>query len=422
MGSKGRIPPSHLRRPVPGHGMIHPDPFGPGIRPPGAFSPFDMLPHPEVIEQKLAGQQMEMQKLAIENERLAATHSTLRQELASAQHELHVLHAHIGAVKSEREQQMKGLADKISNMEAELKAADPIKSELQKAHSDAQNLHVARQELISKVQQLHQDRQRAQVDVQQFSALISELESVRQEYQHCRSTYDYEKILYNDHLESLQVMEKNYMTMASEVEKLRAELTNSANVDRRTGGPYVGMTGNNENEALGHPMGQKAYEDGYPVPQVHGALPASVGSGANAGAGAPAYVGAQSGPVAARVPSYESSRGPGYDAQRVPGYDAQRGPGYDTQRMLSYDAQRGAVYDAQRGPVYDAQRPGYDMQRGPGYDASRGTSYDAVVRGAAMLHGQVTPPNNAAYGSATPPARVGNGYEAPPRGGNPVQR
>lgn len=41
--------------------------------------------------------------------------------------------------------------------------------------------------------------------------------------------------MYNDHLESLQVMEKNYMTMAQEVEKLRAELTNAATVDRRSG-------------------------------------------------------------------------------------------------------------------------------------------------------------------------------------------
>jgi hypothetical protein len=31
------------------------------------------------------------------------------------------------------------------------------------------------------------------------------------------------------------VMEKNYITMARELEKLRAELSNSANVDRRAG-------------------------------------------------------------------------------------------------------------------------------------------------------------------------------------------
>lgn len=93
------------------------------------------------------------------------------------------------------------------------------------------------------------------------------------------------------------------MTMAREVEKLRAELVNTSNIDRRTGmllftfislsfrllamspltsydivddsivatnagGPYGGTPGSNENEASGHPVGQHVYEDGYSVPQV----------------------------------------------------------------------------------------------------------------------------------------------------------
>lgn len=118
-------------------------------------------------------------------------------------------------------------------------------------------------------------------------------------YWPCRATYDYEKKLYNDHLESLQVMEKNYITMARELEKLRAELTNTASLERRhgtlaclyftfcwiilsfsnfplsttdiwrlhVGGPY-GTTQNNEIEASGNPAGQNTYEDGYGVAQV----------------------------------------------------------------------------------------------------------------------------------------------------------
>ncbi|KAA8547841.1 hypothetical protein F0562_004270 [Nyssa sinensis] len=454
MGSKGRLPASHLRRPLPGPGLVHPDPFGSGIRPPpGAFPPFDMLPPPEVMEQRLAAQFGELQKLATENQRLAATHGTLRQELAAAQHELQIVHAQIGAVKSEREQQTRALMDKIAKMEAELQGAEPVKLELQQARADAQSLIAARQELISKVQQLTQDLQRVHSDVQQIPALMSELENLRQEYQHCRATYDYEKKLYNDHLESLQVMEKNYITMAREVEKLRAELSNAANVDRRTGGPYGGVTGYNENEAPAHyPVGQNAYEDGYGVPQGRGPLPAGGGSGAPGG-GTPGHVGAQSGPSPAmagydaqRGPNYEAQRGPGYDGQRVPGYDAhrasgydahrglgyetQRGPGYDVQRGFAYDAYRGPGYDGQRGLVYDAQRgsgyeahrgPGYDVQKGSSNDATKGPGYDAPSRGTVGSQGQVAPANNAPYGSTTPPNRTGSGYEAPPRGGNPIR-
>lgn len=416
MGSKGRIPPPHLRRSLPGPGMVHPDPYGPGIHPPpGAFPPFDMMPPPEVMEQKLAAQHVEMQRLAGENQRLAATHGTLRQELAAAQHELQILHAQIAAVKSEREQQMRSLMDKNAKIEAELQAAEPVKLELQQARAEAQNLMVERQESISKVQKLSQDLQRSHSDVQQIPALISELGSLRQEYQHCRATYDYEKKLYNDHLESLQVMEKNYITMARELEKLRAELSNTANVDRRTGGPYGGTPGKNENEASGNPVGQNAYEDGYGIPQGRVPLPAvSSGVSATTAAGGNPYVGAQSGPPPARA-GYDATRGPGYDASGRPAFDAQRGPGYD--------AQRGPGYEAQRGTIYDTQRPGYDLQKGPGYDSSKGTSYDAQIRGAAGPHGHVAPANNVPYGSATPPARgAASAYEAPPRGGNAARR
>ncbi|XP_022759341.1 protein FLX-like 2 [Durio zibethinus] len=420
MGSKGRIPPPHLRRPLPGPGMVHPEPFGPGILPhPGPFPPYDMLPPPEIMEQKLAAQHVEMQRLGTENQRLAATHGILRQELAAAQHELQILHAQIGVITSEREQQMRSLTDKIAKIEAELQASEPVKVELQQAHAEAQNLVLAREELMSKVNQLNEDLRRAHVDVQQIPALMSELESLRQEYQHCRATFDYEKKFYNDHLESLQVMEKNYMTMAREVEKLRAELMNAANVDRRNVGQYGGATGNNENDPSGYPVGQNAYEDGYGINQRYGPLPSAV-TGTNAGASAAVYGGAQSGPAPTRT-GYEASRGPAYDISKGPGYDVSRGTGYESQRVPSYDAQRGSSYDGQRAHAYDAQRgAGYDTQRGSVNDASRGATYDAPAR--SLAHGPAAPLNNGPYGSATPPARAGSTYEANPRGRNPVRR
>jgi uncharacterized coiled-coil DUF342 family protein len=138
------------------------------------------------MEQKLASQHGEMQRLATENQRLAATHGVLRQELAGAQHELQMLHAHVGSLKAEREQQMRAVVDKIAKMEAELKAAEPLKMELQQARGEAQNLVVVREELMAKAQHLSQEIQRVHAEVQQIPALISELERLRKEYQHCR--------------------------------------------------------------------------------------------------------------------------------------------------------------------------------------------------------------------------------------------
>ena len=229
MESQGRHPPPHhLRHPLP----IMPPP--PSAQP--AFPPFNnTLPPLQLMEQKLATQHGEMQRLAIENQRLAATHGNLRQELAAAQHELQMLHSQIGSIKSEGEQRMSGLADKVAKMEAELRKSEALKMEMQEARGEARGLVVAREELMSKVHQLTQEIQKSRGEVQQVPALMSELDGLRQEYQQCRATYDYEKKFYNDHIESLQAMEKNYMTMAMEVQKLQAQLMNSANSDRGAG-------------------------------------------------------------------------------------------------------------------------------------------------------------------------------------------
>lgn len=444
MGSTGRIPPHHMRRPLPGHGMGHPEPFGAGIRPPhGGFPPMDMLPPPEVLEQKLASQHVEMERLATENRRLATTHGTLRQHLAAAQQELQILESQIGGVKSEREQQMRGLVERISKMEAELRAAERLKMDLQKAHTEAQSLAEARQELISKVQQLSNELQRAHVDVQQIPALLGELNHLKQEFHQCRGTYDHERKVYLDHVESLQVMDKEYRTMAEEVAKLRAELNSTANADKRAA---YGPTGYGENDASGYnPSGQGSYEDGYGAPQVHAAYAAASGGPATApvaagggggvvasSGGTPTYGAPQSGPAAPRAGGYDGARVPGYEAQRAPAYDPSRGPAYDPQGAQAYNPQRVA-------PGYDAYRGGggYEMQRAPPpYDPQRAYSnnYDAHSRGAAPQpppnpQGQVGP-NNAPYGAAAvaqPPAaaRAGGGpagHEAQARGGNTARR
>ncbi|CAN1256639.1 Protein FLX-like 2 [Linum perenne] len=257
MASKGRIPHPHMRHPHPGpDSMHHTDQFALGMRPPlGHFPPFDMLPPGEVLEQKLSAQDLEMQRLVTENQRLAASHGSSRHELVAAQHELQRLHAHVQAIRAEREQQMKVLSDKTAKIENELKGAEPTKKELQQARIEAEKLVSSRQELMSKVHQLNQEIHKVHMEAQQIPALMLELEGLRQEQQRCRISYDYEKKLFNDHLESLEGMEKNYMTMAREVEKLRLQLANVAgNIEIDATGPW--RTG-----------GQNMYEDSYGVHQ-----------------------------------------------------------------------------------------------------------------------------------------------------------
>ncbi|XP_073057848.1 protein FLX-like 2 isoform X2 [Primulina eburnea] len=424
MSSQGRVFPPHLRRPLPGPGAVYPDPYSSAIPPPAAgFPPFEMLPPPEVMEHKLSAQHIEIEKLATENQRLAATHGSLRQDLATAKHDLQLVHSHIADMKSEKEHQTRGIMDKISMMEAELESSKRIKLELQQSRTEAQNLVAVRKELFAKVQQLTRDLQMAHSEAQQIPCLMSELDSLRQEYQHHRATYDYEKKLYHDHLESLQVMEKNNAAMTREVEKLRTELSNSANFDPRTGGSHVGSAGtagyngsvpvanyNPTQNTYGAAQGQSPFMGGITAASAAGGASvnydpyrAHTGAGydtqtGNTGAVYDALRGpagsaynAQRGPT---EPSYDAQRyssGPSYDANRWPsgpGYDAQRGPagaGYDTQRGLS-----GSSFGGQSGV-------NYDMQKVPGHDASSRATTGA--QGLALTN------NNA---STTPSMRGGS--------------
>ncbi|KAL5723451.1 hypothetical protein ACHQM5_006853 [Ranunculus cassubicifolius] len=396
MGSKGRVPPPLSRRPPPDPRMMHhpdpfgqhPDPFGHRIRPPpGAFPPFDMLPPPDILEQKLAVQNEEIHRLATENQRLAATHVTLRQDVAAGQQEIQIVQSQIGAVKHEKEHQIRGLRETIAKMENDLQSADSIKLELQEAQAEAQTLVAARQELIEKVQRLSQDYQRTYADVQQIPMLLSEMDVLKREYESCRATYDYEKKLYNDHNESLQAMEKNYLSMSREVEKLRAELASAVGPDLRTvaaygdhsaAAPYGASTGYKANEAAGH----YGYEDGYNVYQAHAAPPT-------------AYAG---GPT-----SYDAAppRRTGYEAQQP-----RTSTGPQGQVTAPY-GQAGAQQNFGVGGSYDARVGGGNPATPPALGGGGG--YDGQVRGG---------------NPSAPPSNVGGGgYEAQQhRGGNPARR
>ncbi|URD76645.1 hypothetical protein MUK42_37354 [Musa troglodytarum] len=173
------------------------------------------------------------------------------------------------------------LLDNISKMEADLKASEPVSVDLQ------QSLVVARQELISSVQQLTEDLQRRHGNAQQSPSLMSELEVLRQEYQDCRATYDYERKLHMDHYESLQVMEKNYVSME------RGPSVGAVSYDRAVAGSVAARA--LHDAPRGHAYGaSKGFS--YSSPRV---------AASNASGGS----------------SYDGPRGTGYDASVASGYD-----------------------------------------------------------------------------------------------------
>eukprot|EP00252_Welwitschia_mirabilis_P013491 TRINITY_DN29678_c0_g1_i1.p1 TRINITY_DN29678_c0_g1~~TRINITY_DN29678_c0_g1_i1.p1 ORF type:complete len:298 (-),score=94.11 TRINITY_DN29678_c0_g1_i1:272-1165(-) len=229
MSARNRIPQHALKAPPMGMPPMLDQPFARG---PVPFPPHPALldgplpPHPAILEEKIAAQHQEIQGLLIENQRLAATHVALREELSAAQHEMQRLNQMAGNLHAEKDLQVRELYEKTLKLETELRAAEPMKAELMQLHAENQKTAVLRQELTAQVQALTQDLTRARTDVQKAAALRAEMDSLHQELQRARAAIEYEKKTHADQLEQSQVMEKNVISMAREVEKLRAELAN----------------------------------------------------------------------------------------------------------------------------------------------------------------------------------------------------
>ncbi|KAK8937002.1 hypothetical protein KSP39_PZI011973 [Platanthera zijinensis] len=222
MSSRGHLPSPLLRKPAQAPGMMRHGPF-PGY-PPSSHHPLEHVNPVEFLEKKIMLQEDEMDRLAVENRRLAATHTVLRQELVSAQHEIQRIHAHVGSIHKESEIKIRVLLDKIAKSEADIYASEEVRKELKKAHLEGQSLFTERQELTTKIQHMTEALKNAKADTKNLPEMHIELEGLKQEHKKLRSAFEYEKNLNKEQVEQMCGMEKNLLTMASEVEKLKAEI------------------------------------------------------------------------------------------------------------------------------------------------------------------------------------------------------
>eukprot|EP00252_Welwitschia_mirabilis_P020258 TRINITY_DN4928_c0_g1_i2.p1 TRINITY_DN4928_c0_g1~~TRINITY_DN4928_c0_g1_i2.p1 ORF type:complete len:262 (+),score=67.66 TRINITY_DN4928_c0_g1_i2:189-974(+) len=205
-GPRG-FPPGH------GHGPIRDGPF--------------LRPHPARLEEEIEIQHEEIQRLIADNRRLEAIHVDLRRDLVASQDELHRLNQIIASIHIDKERQARDLVDKCMKLEAELRATEPLKVEVGQLHAEVQKLTAQRQELTAELQALSQDLARSHADVKQVPALRAEVDSLHQELLRARSALEMEKKAQMEQFEQRQAMEKNLISMAREVEKLRADLSNS---------------------------------------------------------------------------------------------------------------------------------------------------------------------------------------------------
>ncbi|KAA0060007.1 hypothetical protein IC582_027557 [Cucumis melo] len=225
-----------------------------------------------LLEDRISAQHREIQTLLSDNQRLAATHVALKQELASAEQELRHLSATAAKVKAQRDAEVREVYEKSLKMDAEVRAMDAMMAELVQMRADIQKLCSVKKELTAELQAIRDDLTKASSESQPLPSIKAEIDRMHHEIQRGRAAIEYEKRTQASNLEQAEAMEKGMVSMSQEVEKLRAELANAEKRARAAAAvisPFSGYAA-----AYGHPdirYGGSSYPpDPYGMHQVQG--------------------------------------------------------------------------------------------------------------------------------------------------------
>ncbi|KAL2496558.1 Protein FLX-like 1 [Forsythia ovata] len=225
-------------------------------------------PPPAIIKERLAAQHDEIQGMLVDNQMLAATHVALRQELEVAQYEFQRADKFARSFHAETDLEMRELYEKSVKMENELHAVNAMRADLMQVHMDIKELTAARQDLTSQVQMMTQDLARVTSDLQQVPAIKADIEGLRHELDRARAAVEREKKGVAESLEQGKLMESKLISMAREVEKLRAELANAQK--RAHAASAIGNPAATYNVNYGNP---EAGYSGNPYPVAYGMNP-----------------------------------------------------------------------------------------------------------------------------------------------------
>ncbi|CAN7104716.1 unnamed protein product [Brassica rapa subsp. narinosa] len=214
---------------------------------------------PERLLEDLHIQTVEIQRLFNDNHRLADHRVLLERELASAKEELHRMNLIICDLRAQHDLQSREFGE---IREADARATESDKEEAALLRGEVQKLNDIKRELSGDVEILRKDLLKLQSDNKQIPGLRAEVQDLKKELMHARGAIDYEKKEKFELMEQWQAMEHNMVSMARDVERLRAEL---AAVDSRPWG-YGGSYQMHFNNMNGSFRGSYGEHDGFLMP------------------------------------------------------------------------------------------------------------------------------------------------------------
>ncbi|KAK9052258.1 hypothetical protein SSX86_028886 [Deinandra increscens subsp. villosa] len=185
--------------------------------------PGRLPPHPAVLEEELELQHHDIQRIVVENGHVVEENVSLQRELTPVKDEIHRLGQIIPKLHADREARARDLMERGRKLEAELRDAEPLKADVSHLRNEAQKLNSLRQDLSNQVQTLTNDTGRLRAENEQVVAIKSDIDGMRKDLVEMRRDYDMVKKTNEEHMVQKEAMEKNLISMAREIEKLRGE-------------------------------------------------------------------------------------------------------------------------------------------------------------------------------------------------------
>lgn len=167
---------------------------------------------------------------------------------------------------------MREVYEKSLKFDAEVRVIDALNAELNVVRADVEELSGIKQELTKQLDEINDELAKARADSKDLTVIKAAIENVRQEIQRGRAAIECEKKNHASNLEQSQIMEKNIISVARQIEKLRAEIPNvekkarAAAAAAGAANPGPAYSANYGNSVYGESL----YTDPYNLHQVQG--------------------------------------------------------------------------------------------------------------------------------------------------------
>ncbi|KAL5205607.1 hypothetical protein ABZP36_033816 [Zizania latifolia] len=191
-------------------------------------------PHPAILEEEVEMQEVEYSSFMADHRALVDERLSLHQEFQAGKDEIRHLNMIIADISVKREAYISELVDKRKKLEAELRANESLRDEIVQLQGDIDKLLVVWKEFSAKATSIMLELTREKSAKQQIPMLKAEIDGLQQELVHARSACELEQKGNFELVEQRKAMEKSMVSMAQEIEQMRAEL---GNFDGRPWGP-----------------------------------------------------------------------------------------------------------------------------------------------------------------------------------------